>query len=107
MKCTNRITTLIVLCAGLLIFGGCGASNTSAINKIEQEQYNRRPIQRVRNRIIGQPTGFTPSFMELPFGSSLGRGFGPGYNQSFGTNTGYGFLNSIPAMAGAGIKILD
>ena len=45
MKCTNRITTLIVLCAGLLIFGGCGASNTSAINKIEQEQYNRSVYQ--------------------------------------------------------------
>lgn len=74
---------------------------------IVQEQYNRRPIQRVRNRIIGQPTGFTPSFMDMPFGSSFGRGFGPGYNQSFGTNTGYGFLNSIPAMTGAGIKILD
>ncbi len=76
-------------------------------NYIVQQQYNRRPIQRVRNRFVGQPTGFTPSFMDMPFGSGFGNGFGPGFNQSFGTNTGYGFLNTIPAMAGAGVRILD
>ena len=76
-------------------------------NFVAQQQYNRRPIQRIRNRIIGQPTGFTPSFMDMPFGSGFGSSFGPGYNQSFGTNNSYGFLNTIPAMAGAGIHILD
>lgn len=85
-----------------------------------KRDYNRRyvadyqtnkPIQRIRNRVIGQPTGFTPSMMDMPFGggfgNAFGRGFAPGYSQGFGTNTGYGFINSIPAMTGAGIRILD
>lgn len=75
-------------------------------NYIADYQY-RKPVQRVRNRFIGQPTGFTPSFIDMPFGSGFGNRYGTGYNQSFGSNTGYGFLNSIPAMTNAGIKILD
>lgn len=63
-----------------------------------------RPVQRVRNRVIGQPTGFTPSIMDMPFGSGFG---GNGINRSYRTNTGYGFLNTIPAMTGAGVRILD
>lgn len=45
MKCINKISTFLVLCAGLLVLGGCGASNSSAISKIEQEQYNRNVYQ--------------------------------------------------------------
>ena len=77
-------------------------------NYIAEERYDRRhPVRRIRNRFIGQPTGFTPSFMDMPFGSGFGNNFGTGFNQSFGTNNSFGFINSIPAMTGAGVKILD
>ena len=75
--------------------------------------YNsRRPVQRVRKRIVGQPTGFTPSIMDMPFGSGFfNNGFGnyvtPGYSQGFASNRGYGFINSLPAMTRTGITILD
>lgn len=75
-------------------------------NNYSSYTYNR-PVQKLRNRFVGQPTGFTPSIIDMPFGSGFGNGFGPGYSQGFTSNTGYGFLNTIPAMAGAGIRILD
>jgi hypothetical protein len=74
------------------------------------EYESRRPAQRVINRVIGQPTGFTPSIMDMPFGSGisgLNGTFAPSFSQGFSSNRGYGFMNSIPATMGAGIRILD
>ena len=73
---------------------------------------SRRPVQRIKRQIIGQPTGFTPSVIDMPFGSGFfnngfGNSFTPGYSQGFATNRGYGFINSLPAMTRSGITILD
>lgn len=65
---------------------------------------NRTPAQRIYNRFIGQPTGFTPSIINSPFGSNF---FNPGFSSSYTGNRGYGYNNSIPAVTGAGIRILD
>lgn len=65
---------------------------------------NATPAQRIINRFTGQPTGFTPPIMNTPFGSGS---FRPGYSQGYYGNRGYGYHNSIPAMTGAGIRILD
>lgn len=66
--------------------------------------YNRRtPAQRIMNRFIGQPTGFTPSIIDTPFGGS----FSPAFSRGYTSNRGYGYNNSIPAMTRAGIRILD
>ena len=99
-------------------------NNTRRINHIlanYTNDYNRnyvadyhstRPVQRIKRHISGQPTGYTPSVMDMPFGSGFlnsgfGSSFGPGFSQGFTTNRGYGFMNSIPAMTNAGIRILD
>ena len=76
------------------------------------DHHSSRPVQRIKRRVVGQPTGFTPSVMDMPFGSGflnsgLGSTFAPGFSQGFATNRGYGFMNSIPAMTNAGIRILD
>ena len=55
------------------------------------------------NRFIGQPTGFTPSIIDTPFGGS----FSPAFSRGYTSNRGYGYNNSIPAMTRAGIRILD
>ncbi len=65
---------------------------------------NTTPAQRVFNRFVGQPTGFTPPITHTPFGSGSYR---PGYSSSYYGNRGYGYQNSIPAITGAGIHILD
>lgn len=65
---------------------------------------NTTPAQRIINRFTGQPTGFTPQIMNTPFGSG---GYRPGYSTGYYGNRGYGYHNSIPAMTGAGIHILD
>lgn len=64
---------------------------------------NTTPGQRIMNRFMGQPTGFTPQIMNTPYGT----GYRPGYSSSYYGNRGYGYNNSIPAMTGAGIRILD
>ena len=69
-------------------------------------------IKRIKSNVVGQPTGFTQSIMDLPFGSGfinggLGNPYGQGYAQDFATNKGYGFINSLPAMTRSGITILD
>ncbi len=65
-------------------------------------QYANTPTSRIRNRFVGQPTGFTPPIMNLPFGPSFS-----GINQSFSSNRGYGYNNYIPANTGMGIHILN
>ena len=66
--------------------------------------YNRRtPAQRIMNRFIGQPTGFTPSIIDTPFGGS----FSPTFSRGYTSNRGYGYNNTIPAMSRAGIRTLD
>ncbi|MBR6722185.1 hypothetical protein IKL64_01890 [bacterium] len=99
-------------------------NNTRRINHIlanYRENYNRNyvagynykhPVQRIKRQIVGQPTGFTPSVMDMPFGSGffnngIGSSFSPGFSQGFATNRGYGFMNSIPAMTRSAITILD
>lgn len=68
------------------------------------DYYNKRtPAQRIMNRVIGQPTGFTPSIIDTPFGGS----FSPTFSRGYTSNRGYGYNNSIPAMSRAGIRILD
>ncbi len=68
------------------------------------DYYNRRtPAQRIMNRVIGQPTGFTPSIIDTPFAGS----FSPTFSRGYTSNRGYGYNNSIPAMSRAGIRILD
>lgn len=67
--------------------------------------YNRNPAQRILNRFMGQPTGFTPSIIGTPF-DSYGS-FPGGINRGYYSNRGYGYNNSVPASMGAGIHILD
>lgn len=69
--------------------------------------YNRRtPAQRIMNRFIGQPTGFTPSIIDTPL-TPFGGSFSPAFSRGYTSNRGYGYNNSIPAMTRAGIRILD
>ena len=60
--------------------------------------------QRLLNRFIGQPTGFTPPIMNSPFDS---YGYPAGINRYNRYNNGYGYNNSIPMRAGAGVHIID
>ena len=68
--------------------------------------YNRTtPAQRILNRFIGQPTGFTPPIMNTPF-NEYGRPYS--LNQgTFNNRGGYRYNNELPAAAGFGIRILD
>jgi len=72
-------------------------------NYLTQYYNNSTPAARLRNRFIGQPTGFTPSIINTPFGTSSF----PGINQSYYGNRGWGYNNYIPANMGAGIRILN
>ncbi|MGN0030822.1 MAG: hypothetical protein ACI37Q_02565 [Candidatus Gastranaerophilaceae bacterium] len=58
------------------------------------------PINRIRNRLIGTPTGFTPPIYNYNYGNLNG------INRSFSSNRGYAYNNSIPMSTGAGIHIL-
>ncbi|MBQ8459131.1 hypothetical protein IJ541_03395 [bacterium] len=64
----------------------------------------RTPAQRILNRFIGQPTGFTPQIINSPFDYG---GYGAGINRMNYTNRGYNYNNVLPASMGAGIHILD
>lgn len=75
-------------------------------NYVSNSYYNnRRPINRIINSIVGQPTGFTPPIMNnTPFGT----GINPAYSRGFVNNRGgYGYRNVYPTTTGAGITILD
>ena len=65
---------------------------------------NRNPAQRILNRFIGQPTGFTPSIVSTPFDA---YGYPSGINRSNFSNRGYRYNNFMPSTTGAGIHILD
>lgn len=71
-------------------------------NYLTQYANNSTPSARIRNRFVGQPTGFTPPIMNMPFGPSFS-----GFNQSFSSNRGYGYNNYIPANTGMGVHILN
>ena len=60
---------------------------------------------RIIDRFVGQPTGFTPALSNSNFINT----FGPSYNRGFYTgNNGWRYQNSYnPTMTGAGIHILD
>ncbi len=64
---------------------------------------NSTPVSRIRNRFIGQPTGYTPQIYNTPFGSNF---YSPGFSSSNITNRGYSYNNGIPMTTGAGIQIL-
>lgn len=58
---------------------------------------------RLRNNLIGQPTGFTPSITS-PYVNT----FGPSYYRGYYGNNGWRYHNTYrPTMTGAGIHILD
>lgn len=65
---------------------------------------NKNPAQRILNRFVGQPTGFTPSIVTTPFDS---YGYPAGISKGYTSNRGYGYRNVVPANMGAGIHILD
>ncbi len=66
---------------------------------------NRNPAQRILNRFLGQPTGFTPPIMNSPFDYG---GFPAGINRGIYNNRGgYAYRNEMPASAGFGVHILD
>ena len=69
-------------------------------NYLSNYYSNSTPVSRVRNRLIGVPTGVTPPIYNSPFGTING------INRSFTSNRGYGYNNTIPMMTGAGIHIL-
>jgi len=65
---------------------------------------NSTPVSRIRNRIIGQPTGFTPQIINSPFGSNI---YSPGFARSNVTNRGYRYNYGVPMNTGVGVHILD
>ena len=69
------------------------------------DSYGKTPAQRFINRFFGQPTGFTPPVMNLPF-NDYGQPYG--MQRSFYNNRGsYNYSNETPAAAGIGVHILD
>lgn len=76
-------------------------------NYLAEDYYNnsrRIPSRRIYNRYAGQPTGYTPSIIDNPFNFN---NFTPTFSRGFSSNRGYGYNNTIPAMTGAGIHILN
>lgn len=74
-------------------------------NYLTDSYSNSTVVDRIRNRMIGQPTGFSPSVINAtPFGMGT---YNPTFNRGFTSNRGYGYSNSIPATTGMGIHILD
>jgi hypothetical protein len=66
---------------------------------------NNSPVQRFKNYYFGQPTGFTPPVMNMPF-NDYGRPYG--INRGFYNNRGsYSYQNEYPTGAGFGVHILD
>ena len=85
-----------------------------ALENYRDDYYNRNTLTqfanssnfggRIRNRFIGQPTGFTPQIIQTPFSSGS---FIPGINYGQASNRSYKYGNFVPANMGAGITILD
>ncbi|MBE7712516.1 MAG: hypothetical protein E7Z87_02085 [Cyanobacteria bacterium SIG26] len=85
-----------------------------ALENYRDDYYNRNYLtqysgnsgvgRRFRNRFFGQPTGFTPPIMNMPFASG---GFMPGMSYGNIHNRSYRYNNVVPANMGAGITILD
>jgi hypothetical protein len=70
-------------------------------NKHYMSEYysSNSPSQMMRNRFMGQPTGFTPPVTPYP-------PYSPQYNRGYSTTQGYG--SPIPqTSAGASVRILD
>jgi hypothetical protein len=68
-------------------------------NYLSEYYSTNTPTQRIRNRFIGQPTGFTPPIMPYP-------AYAPQYNRGYTTTRGYGY--PIPqTVTRAGVRILD
>ena len=66
---------------------------------------NVTPSQRIRNYFFGQPTGFTPPVMNMPF-NDYGRPYG--INKSFYNSNGRSYYsNETPAGVSLGVHILD
>jgi hypothetical protein len=61
--------------------------------------------RRIRNYFFGQPTGFTPPIINMPF-NDYGRPYG--MNRSFYSSKGsYYYNNKSPAGASFGVHVLD
>lgn len=85
-----------------------------ALENYRDDYYNRNYLTqfantagigtRIRNRFIGQPTGFSPSVINTPFSSG---NFMPGINYAGSHNRSYRYGNFVPANMGAGVTILD
>lgn len=76
-------------------------------NYIDDYAYSRSysPFQKFYNRFIGQPTGFTPPVMNLPF-NDYGQPYG--FNRGIYNNRGsYSYSNETPASSGFGVHIID
>ena len=66
---------------------------------------NISPAKRFKNYFFGQPTGFTPPVMNMPF-NDYGRPYG--INRSYYNNRGsYSYQNEHPAGASLGVHILE
>ena len=65
---------------------------------------SRTPAQRIMNRFIGQPTGYTPPITNSYFDSG---NFGAVMNRAHYSNRGYRYRNTLPAGMGAGLRIID
>lgn len=59
--------------------------------------------ERLMDRFIGYPTGYTPPVMNTPYND---YGYPIGINRGYTSNRGYGFHNYSPS-TGAGIHILE
>lgn len=62
------------------------------------------PIGRIKNRLIGQPTGFSPQIINTPFGSNY---YSPAFARSNISNRGYRYNYGMPMNTGVGVHILD
>jgi hypothetical protein len=68
-------------------------------NYLSEYYSTSTPSQRIRNRFIGQPTGFTPPIVPYP-------AYSPQYNRGYTSTRGYGYPIT-PAITRAGVRILD
>lgn len=64
---------------------------------------NKSTAQKLIDRFVGQPTGYTPPIINTPFND---YGYPIGINRNYASNRGYRFNNYTPT-TGAGIHILD
>ena len=65
---------------------------------------NKTTAQKIIDRFIGYPTGYTPQIVNTPFND---YGYPVGINRGYSSNRGYRYNNYLPPTTGAGIHILD